>query len=61
MSSLKLGLQLGYWQAEPPTNFVEIAQEADLEARAEVGRGLGWSVALTTRHAGQRFYRVVKQ
>jgi hypothetical protein len=32
---------------------IEIAQEADLEARAEVGRGLGWSVALTTRHAGQ--------
>jgi len=29
MSSLKLGLQLGYWQAQPPTNFVEIAQEAE--------------------------------
>jgi len=29
LSSLKLGLQLGYWQAQPPTNFVEIAQEAE--------------------------------
>ncbi|NNL67589.1 MAG: LLM class flavin-dependent oxidoreductase, partial [Myxococcales bacterium] len=29
MSSLKLGLQLGYWQAQPPTNFVEISQEAE--------------------------------
>jgi len=28
-SSLKLGLQLGYWQAQPPTGFVEIAQEAE--------------------------------
>ena len=26
---LKLGLQLGYWQAQPPTNFVEMAQEAE--------------------------------
>jgi len=29
MSRLKLGLQLGYWQAQPPTNFVEAAQEAE--------------------------------
>jgi len=29
LSSLRLGLQLGYWQAQPPTNFVEIAQEAE--------------------------------
>jgi F420-dependent oxidoreductase-like protein len=29
LSSLKLGLQLGYWQAQPPTNFVEMAQEAE--------------------------------
>jgi len=29
LSSLKLGLQLGYWQAQPPTNFVEVAQEAE--------------------------------
>jgi F420-dependent oxidoreductase-like protein len=27
--NLKLGLQLGYWGAKPPTNFVETAQEAE--------------------------------
>lgn len=27
--SLKLGVQLGYWQRTPHTNFVEIAQEAE--------------------------------
>ncbi len=26
---MKLGLQLGYWQAQPPTDFVEVAQEAE--------------------------------
>ena len=26
---LKLGLQLGYWQAQPPPDFVETAQEAE--------------------------------
>ncbi len=26
---MKLGLQLGYWQAQPPTDFVEAAQEAE--------------------------------
>jgi F420-dependent oxidoreductase-like protein len=26
---MKLGLQLGYWQAEPTPNFVELAQEAE--------------------------------
>jgi F420-dependent oxidoreductase-like protein len=29
MSSLKLGVQLGYWGAQPPENLVEIAQEAE--------------------------------
>ena len=29
MSRLKLGLQLGYWQAQPPVGFVEAAQEAE--------------------------------
>jgi F420-dependent oxidoreductase-like protein len=29
MSKLKLGLQLGYWQAQPTPNFVETAQEAE--------------------------------
>jgi F420-dependent oxidoreductase-like protein len=29
MSRLKLGLQLGYWQAGPPAGFVEAAQEAE--------------------------------
>ena len=29
MSSLKLGLQLGYWGAQPHPNFVELAQEAE--------------------------------
>jgi F420-dependent oxidoreductase-like protein len=27
--AMKLGLQLGYWGAAPPTDFVEIAQEAE--------------------------------
>jgi len=27
--ALKLGLQLGYWQAQPHKNFVELAQEAE--------------------------------
>ncbi len=26
---LKLGLQLGYWQAQPPSNFLGVAQEAE--------------------------------
>ena len=29
MSSLKLGVQFGYWQAGPPPRFVETAQEAE--------------------------------
>jgi F420-dependent oxidoreductase-like protein len=29
MRDLKLGLQLGYWQAQPPTDHVELAQEAE--------------------------------
>jgi F420-dependent oxidoreductase-like protein len=29
MKRMKLGLQLGYWQAQPPTGFVELAQEAE--------------------------------
>jgi F420-dependent oxidoreductase-like protein len=29
MADIKLGLQLGYWQAQPPDNFVELAQEAE--------------------------------
>jgi F420-dependent oxidoreductase-like protein len=29
MSSLKLGVQFGYWQAGPPAHFVETAQEAE--------------------------------
>jgi len=29
MSSLSLGLQLGYWSAQPPPNFVEMAVEAE--------------------------------
>jgi len=29
MSSLKLGLQLGYWSAQPPPDFVALAQEAE--------------------------------
>jgi F420-dependent oxidoreductase-like protein len=27
--ALNLGLQLGYWQAQPPTNHVELAREAE--------------------------------
>ena len=26
---MKLGLQLGYWGAQPPENFVEVAQQAE--------------------------------
>ena len=26
---MKLGLQLGYWQAEPTPDFVALAQEAE--------------------------------
>ena len=29
MSNMKLGLQLGYWGAQPPDNFIEVAQEAE--------------------------------
>ncbi|MCH2170797.1 LLM class F420-dependent oxidoreductase [Myxococcota bacterium] len=29
MSELRLGIQFGYWQASPPANFVEHAQEAE--------------------------------
>jgi len=29
MSSLSLGLQLGYWSAQPPPNFLELAIEAE--------------------------------
>ena len=29
MTDLKLGLQLGYWGATPPTGFVALAQEAE--------------------------------
>ncbi len=29
MSSLSLGLQLGYWSAQPPPNFLEMAIEAE--------------------------------
>ena len=29
MRSLKLGLQLGYWQAQPPPDIVGAAQEAE--------------------------------
>lgn len=29
MSKLSLGLQLGYWGAQPPPNLVELAQEAE--------------------------------
>jgi F420-dependent oxidoreductase-like protein len=29
MSTLKLGVQFGYWGAQPPTNHVELAKEAE--------------------------------
>ena len=29
MSSLKLGLQLGYWGAQPPTDPIGVAQEVE--------------------------------
>ena len=29
MAQLKLGLQIGYWGAQPPSNFVQMAQQAE--------------------------------
>jgi len=29
MSNMKLGIQLGYWGAQPPTNIIEVAQQAE--------------------------------
>ena len=29
MKNLKLGIQIGYWGAQPPENIVELAQEAE--------------------------------
>ena len=29
MSSLRFGVNFGYWQAQPPPNFVEVSQEAE--------------------------------
>ena len=29
MSSLKIGLQLGYWQAQPPEDLIGVAREAE--------------------------------
>jgi len=29
MPTMKLGLQLGYWGAQPPDNFIQVAQEAE--------------------------------
>jgi len=40
---LKLGLQLGYWQAQPPTGFVETAQEAE---------ALGYDIVFTAEAWG---------
>jgi hypothetical protein len=28
-NSLRFGVMFGYWQAQPPPNFVEVAQEAE--------------------------------
>ncbi|MAE95182.1 MAG: LLM class F420-dependent oxidoreductase [Deltaproteobacteria bacterium] len=40
---LKIGLQLGYWQAQPPQGFVEVAQEAE---------GLGYDIVFTAEAWG---------
>ena len=41
--ALKLGIQLGYWQAQPPEGFVETAQEAER---------LGYDVVFTAESWG---------
>jgi F420-dependent oxidoreductase-like protein len=46
--ALKLGLQLGYWQAQPPTNFVELARVAERLGFDSVWTAEAWgSDALT--------------
>ncbi len=48
MSSLQLGLQLGYWGAEPPRDLVGIAQEAERLGYDSVWTAESWgSDALT--------------
>ncbi len=42
-SEIKLGMQFGYWQAAPPPNFVELAQE---------GERLGYDIAFTAEAWG---------
>ena len=40
--ALKLGLQLGYWQAQPHPNFVELAREAERAGYDSVWTAEAW-------------------
>ncbi len=46
--SLKLGLQLGYWQAQPPVGFLELAVEAEKLGYDSVFTAESWGSAAFT-------------
>ena len=50
--AMKLGLQLGYWGAAPPTDFVEIAQEAEK---------LGYDIVFTAESWGSDAFTPVER
>jgi F420-dependent oxidoreductase-like protein len=42
MSSLKIGLQLGYWQAQPPTDLIGVAQAAESAGYDSIWTAEAW-------------------
>jgi F420-dependent oxidoreductase-like protein len=42
MSALKIGLQLGYWQAQPPPDLIGMAQEAERRGYDSVWTAEAW-------------------